>query len=99
MGKYIPYGYVREVPAGPTGVPSPTKLLVYDYTLWANAKVSPDVVGKVVDALYSNAASVKETSPLWKEFDPKLMSKELGVPYHPGAIKAYESKGIWPGKK
>jgi TRAP-type uncharacterized transport system substrate-binding protein len=42
---------------------------------------------------------VKETSPLWKEFDPKLMSKELGVPYHPGAIKFYQAKGIWPGNK
>jgi TRAP transporter TAXI family solute receptor len=99
MAKFIPYGYVQEVPAGATGIPAPTKLLVYDYTLWTNAKVSPDVVGKVVDALYSNAAAVKETSPLWKEFDPKLMSKELGVPYHPGAIKVYQAKGIWPGKK
>jgi uncharacterized protein len=99
MAKFIPYGYVQEVPAGSTGIAAPTKLLVYDYTLWTNAKVSPDVVGKVVEALYSNASAVKETSPLWKEFDPKLMSKELGVPYHPGAIKVYQAKGIWPGKK
>ena len=99
MAKFIPYGYVQQVPAGATGVPAPTKLLVYDYTLWANTKVSPDVVAKVVDALYSNPEAVKETSPLWKEFEPKLMSKELGVPYHPGAIKVYQAKGIWPGKK
>jgi TRAP transporter TAXI family solute receptor len=99
MAKFIPYGYVVQVPAGATGVPAPTKLLVYDYTLWANSKVSPDAVAKVVDALYSNADALKETSPLWKEFDPKLMSKELGVAYHPGAVKVYQAKGIWPGKK
>ena len=99
MSKFIPYGYIQEVPAGATGVPAPTKMLVYDYTLWANSKVSPDVVGKVVEALYSSPDALKATSPLWKEFDPKLMSKDQGVPYHPGAIKFYQAKGIWPGKK
>ena len=99
MTKFIPYGYVQEVAAGPTGIPAPTKILVYDYTLWANSKVSPDVVAKVVEALYSNPQALKDTSPLWKEFDPKLMSKDLGVPYHPGAIKVYQAKGIWPGQK
>ena len=99
MKKFIPYGYVQELAAGPTGIPAPTKILVYDYTLWANSKVSPDVVGKVVEALYSNPQPLKDTSPLWKEFEPRLMSKDLGVPYHPGAIKVYQAKGIWPGQK
>lgn len=99
MAKIIPFGYVQQVVPGPTGVPVPTKLLVYDYTLWTNSKVSPDVVAKVVEALYANPDAVKETSPLWKEFDPKRMSKDLGVPYHPGAIKVYQAKGIWPAKK
>jgi TRAP transporter TAXI family solute receptor len=99
MKKFIPYGYVQELAAGPTGIPAPTKILVYDYTLWANSKVSPDVVAKVVEALYSNPQALKDTSPLWKEFDPKLMSKDLGVAYHPGAMKVYQAKGIWPGQK
>lgn len=99
LTRIIPFSYVQQVAAGPTGVPVPTKLLVYDYTLWANSKVSPDVVAKVVEALYANPEAVKETSPLWKEFDPKQMSKELGVPYHPGAVKVYQAKGIWPAKK
>jgi len=99
MGKHIPYSYVQEVKPGPTGVPAATRLLVYDYTLWANRRVADDVVGKVVEALFDNAAALKDTSPLWKEFEPRLMSKDLGVPYHPGAIRVYEAKGIWPAKK
>ncbi len=99
LEKFIPYSYVQEVKPGPTGVPAPTKFLVYDYTLWANSKVAPDVVAKVVEALYSNAQALKDTTPLWKEFDPALMSKDLGVPYHPGAVRVYQAKGIWPGKK
>ena len=98
LNKFVPYGAVQQVPAGATGVPAPTKLLVYDYTLWANSKVGNEVVGKVVAALYDNAAALKETSPLWKEFEPKLMSKDLGLAYHPGAIRVYQAKGIWPAK-
>lgn len=99
LNKFIPYSYVQEVKPGPTGVTAPTKFLVYDYTIWANSKVAPDVVAKVVEALYTHAQELKDTSPLWKEFEPSLMSKDLGVPYHPGAMRVYQAKGIWPGKK
>jgi len=99
LTKHVPFSYVRQVAAGPTGVPVPTKLLVYDYTLWANSRVSPDVVAKVVEALYDNAQALKDTSPLWKEFEPKLMAKELGLAYHPGAVRVYQAKGILPAKK
>lgn len=99
LNKFIPYSYVQEVKPGATGVTAPTKFLVYDYTIWANSKVAPDVVARVVEALYMHAQELKDTSPLWKEFEPSLMSKDLGVPYHPGAMRVYQAKGIWPGKK
>ena len=97
MNSHIPYGEVVEVKPGPgtTGVAVPTKMLVYDYTLWANSKTKDEVVAKVVQALHENGQSLKETSPLWKEFDPALMAKELGVPYHPAAIRYYQAKGLW----
>lgn len=98
LHKFIPFSYVQEVKPGATGIPAPTKMLVYDYTLWANSHVDPKVVAKVVEALYANGAALKDTSPLWKEFDPAKMSKDVGVPYHPGAVQFYKSKGIWPAK-
>ena len=98
LNKFIPYSSVQEVKPGPgvTGVAVPTRMLVYDYTLWANSKVSADVVAKVVQALYDNPQALKDTSPLWKEFEPALMSRELGVPYHPGAMRFYQSKALRP---
>jgi TRAP-type uncharacterized transport system substrate-binding protein len=74
-------------------------MLVYDYVIFAGARVKDDVVARVAAAMFDNPADMKAASPLFKEFEPQLMSKDLGVPYHPGAVKFYESKGIWPGRR
>ncbi len=100
LNKFIPQSQVVEVKPGPgmSGVPVPTKILVYDYVLFVGSKVADDVVGKVVAALHANSAELKASSPLWREFDPALMSKDLGLAWHPGAVKFYQSKGIAPAK-
>lgn len=100
LHKFIPGAYVVEVKPAPgvVGVPAPTKMLVYDYVIFANAKVSDDVVAKVAEALYNNAGDLKASSPLFVEFDPKQMGRDLGIAYHPGAVKFYQAKGVWPGK-
>lgn len=97
LTRIIPFSYVIELKPGPgmTGIATPTKILVYDYTLWTNSKVKDDVVAKVVETLYANGQALRDTSPLWKEFDPALMAKDVGIAYHPGAIKVYQAKGIW----
>jgi TRAP transporter TAXI family solute receptor len=96
MGKYIPNSYVVEVKpgAGKVGIEVPTKMLVYDYVLWANDKVKDDVVAKVIDALYTGVADLKAAGPLWNEFDPALMNKAVGLAPHPAAAKYYQSKGL-----
>jgi TRAP transporter TAXI family solute receptor len=101
LQQFIPGAYVVEVSPAPgvLAVPAPTKMLVYDYVIFAGAKVADDVVGKVAAALHDNPDDMKAASPLFKAFDPALMSKDLGLAYHPGAIRFYQAKGIWPGRK
>jgi len=96
IGRHVPHSYVAEVKPAPgrIGLDAPTNMLVYDYALWANAKVKDDVVTKVVETLYSNPGDIKATSPLWAEFDPAQMGKDVGIPYHPAAAAFYKSKGI-----
>jgi hypothetical protein len=100
LQQFIPGAYVVEVKPEPgmVGVPAPTKMLVYDYVLFASAKVPDALVAKAAEALHANAADLKGASPIFKDFDPALMAKDLGIPYHPGAIAFYKSKGVWPGK-
>lgn len=95
--RHVPHSYVVEVKPGPgkTGVDTPTQMLVYDYALWANSRVPEDAVAKVAQALHDNAIDLKATSPLYAEFDPAQMARDVGIAYHPGAMKVYQAKGIW----
>jgi uncharacterized protein len=95
--RHVPYSSVVEVKPGPgrTGVDTPTHMLVYDYALWANVRVPEDTVAKVAQALYDHPADIKATSPLWAEFDIAQLGRDVGLPYHPGAMKVYQAKGIW----
>lgn len=101
LQQFIPGSYVVEIKpeAGVLAIPAPTKMLVYDYVLFASAKAADDVVAKVAATLHDNPGELKAGSPLLREFEPRLMSKDLGIAYHPGAIKFYQAKGIWPGAK
>ena len=36
--------------------------------------------------------------PVFRGFDPKAMTQEIEVPWHPGAIKFYKEIGQWPPK-
>lgn len=101
LGKHVPYAYITEVTPGPatTGVSVPTKMLVYDYTLWANSQVKDEVVTKVIEALHGGAQGLRDSSPLWKEFDPAKMGGNVGIPYHPAAVRFYQARGIWQGGK
>jgi TRAP transporter TAXI family solute receptor len=100
LQRFIPGAYVVEVQPVPgvVGIPAATKMLVYDYVLFAGPKVREEVVAKVVAAMFDHPADMKAASPLFKEFDPRLMAKDLGIAYHPGAIRFFQSRDLWPGR-
>jgi uncharacterized protein len=80
------------------GVSEDTVIFAYDYTLFANTDVPNDVVAKVAKALFEGEAALKETGPIWNEYDPAKIGKAGVLEYHPGAIEFYKSVGIWSGE-
>ncbi|WP_339951618.1 TAXI family TRAP transporter solute-binding subunit [uncultured Albimonas sp.] len=76
------------------GLDEEATIFAYNYLLWANKDVSDEVVGTVVKAIYNHAAALKESSPMWNEFDPALLCKEVELEFHPGALAACEELGI-----
>ena len=94
VAKY-PGSYLQEVkPAKPlTGVLEPVNVLHFDYLLWTHKDASPEVVYKVVKAMYENEKDLKASSPLWRSHSSKRMSKDQGFEIHPGAMKYYKEVG------
>lgn len=97
MNEWLPQMYLAEVQ--PTddipGIAVPTNIMVYDYTLFASADTSDEQVYEVVKAIYDNEESLLATGPFFDGFVASEMGRDVGLPYHPGAIQFYEEQGIW----
>jgi TRAP transporter TAXI family solute receptor len=97
VGKMLPGAEIRVVNPNPKipGVETPTKLLHFDYMLFAGKHVSDDVVYRVTKAMFENKKALVGASPMWRGFSPKGMSKkQSGLEYHSGALKLFKEKGI-----
>jgi len=57
-----------------------------------------DLVYKIVKALYEHQEEKDAIMPAAKDFNLENVfrgTENLGLPFHPGAIKYYKEKGIW----
>lgn len=97
MQAILPKTSIQTVhPAKPlTGMLAPTSLMFFDYTLFAGKNVSEDTAYRVTKAVFENTGALRDSSPLWKLFKSKKMSKDQGLKYHPGAVRFYKERGIW----
>ncbi|QIE57260.1 TAXI family TRAP transporter solute-binding subunit [Pikeienuella piscinae] len=97
MNEYMPQSYLAEV--GPDakipGIDEPTNVNVFDYTLFAGKDVSDDMVYAATKALWEKQADLVAQGPVWSGFARERMGKDLGVEYHPGAIRFYKEMGVW----
>jgi TRAP transporter TAXI family solute receptor len=97
LAEFVPKSFLIEVAPGPTGVMEATTVMAYDYMLWAGKDVADDVVYSVTKAMYENEEELHGLGPLWRSHSSAGMSKDHGMPYHPGAIKYFREVGAWPG--
>lgn len=97
MQAVLPQVYVIKIKPNPKlpGLKNGASVLGLDYTLWTHKGVSDDTAYKMAKAMYENADKLRAASPLWRRFRSETMAKDMGVPYHPGAIKFYKEKGMW----
>jgi len=97
---HFPPGYLRLERPSPvnTGVLEPSYSLAYDALVFASAKTSDDIAYQTAKVMHQNAKQMGEAFGPFRLFDPKTMAKDLGIAYHPGAIKYYKETGLWQGK-
>lgn len=96
MREWLPQTYLQELPAGAVpGMDEATTVNVFDYVLFANADVSEEMVYNATKALWDKEADLLAGGPFWNGFAKENMGKDVGVTYHPGAIKFYKEMGVW----
>jgi uncharacterized protein len=94
--KILPFGYLSDIAPGPifVGVEKPMKTYTVDNVLFTHAKVSDDVVYKLIDTMVSNKADMIAVAPNLREFDAAELHKQYPFPFHPGALKYFKDKNI-----
>ena len=94
--KVTPYGFLTQVQPGPIfiGVEKPMKVYSFDNLFLVNAKVSDDMVYKILDTLEKNKADLVAVQPVLRAFSAANGYKKYDMPYHPGALKYYQEHNI-----
>lgn len=88
----------RIVKAGSyPGVDADVPALTYDTHMIAACDYSPENIEKILETINDNLKTLAAVNKNLATLTVKEMASDLGVPYHPGAIKFYASHGISVG--
>lgn len=97
--RWLPGARLRTMPVGAStpGIEAETLVFSYAYTLFTHAGMDEDVVHRVVAVMHDHADALRATSPLWDEYDPAALARDIaGIPYHPGAVRFFREAGLMP---
>lgn len=86
----IPAGTYRGQDADYNG------LNVGSMQLITGADVDENLVYEFTKLIYEQRAEVVKRHPAGKAIQPKVVVRDTGTPFHPGAIRYYQEIGIWP---
>jgi hypothetical protein len=64
--------------------------------LVTSADVDEETVYRFTKTLFEHGAEVAEKHPAGRAINPENAVRDTGTPFHPGAIRYYRQKGIWP---
>lgn len=96
MRSWLPGTGLRKLPGGSVpGMGQETVVNAFDYTLFAGSDVSEQVVYNTVRALWHGEDALLAAGLLWNGFARENMGKDVGLAYHPGAIRFYRDMGVW----
>jgi len=64
--------------------------------LITSAAADEDFIYQVTRTIYENRDKVVEKHPAGRAINPRIIVRDTGTPFHPGAVRYYREIGIWP---
>jgi hypothetical protein len=97
--KFLPARPVVVQPAPhAVGIVAPTTVIEYSVFFSTHKGMPDDLVYTIAKAIHGGKDDMMKGHPVFRSFRPGSMTEEIGVPWHPGAIKYYKEIGQWPPK-
>lgn len=95
-----PTAYIAVLNPAPqfVGIVAPTNVVYQDYLVITGTQVSDEAAYKTARVLHDHQDKLVGIAKTFAEYKPADLSKDRGLPFHPGAIKFYREKGMWPPK-
>lgn len=63
--------------------------------LFASATMNEELAYDIVKTIFDNLADVQQSHPAAKELALESAAKGSSIPFHPGAVRFYQEKGVW----
>ena len=57
--------------------------------------MNQDVVGELLKTIFDNLPEVQQIHPEARSLNLDTAASRTSIPFHPGAIKYYQEKGVW----
>lgn len=95
LKKHPYYGDYTHPPGTFKGVDYPVITVDNGIQLICQADMDEELVYKLTKAVVENLHCLSEIYAPAKAITPQWTAKELGNPYHPGAIRYFKEKGLW----
>lgn len=82
------------------GVHKPTLVAAYDTFLATNAGMSESDAYRITTALIEHWESLQHDYPALRALTIRdLFVEDAGIPFHPGAVRAYRERGLWKNEQ
>jgi TRAP transporter TAXI family solute receptor len=96
--KISKWGYLTPAQPGPifVGVEQAMPVYTFDNVLFTSAKVSDDLIYKLLDTLEKNKSDLVQIQPVLRAFSAAAGYKKYDIPYHPGALKYFKEHNLQP---
>ncbi|HWP35887.1 MAG TPA: TAXI family TRAP transporter solute-binding subunit [Thermodesulfobacteriota bacterium] len=99
VAQYGPLYTVATIPAGTyPGVDRDVKVAAVPNVLVAHRDMPDQLAFDILRTMFERKADLVAVHPAARELDLKTAAAGSPAEYHPGAVRFYREKGVWPGR-